>query len=127
MAKTRKTTYSVETKEVIDTQTGEIGKLETTKRQKITIESEPFYMVFIDYIAPLFKLSNSTAKSVLAWMCSRATFNTGQISLSPNDRTQLMQDLNIKKSALSNILKELNDKNLIKGDRGTYTINPQIF
>lgn len=39
----------------------------------------------------------------------------------------MMNDLNIKKSSLSNILKELNDKNLIKGEKGTYIINPQIF
>lgn len=66
MNKTRKTTYHVESKEVVDVQTGEVGTIETVKRQKITIESEPFYMVFIDYIAPLFNLSNSTAKSVLS-------------------------------------------------------------
>lgn len=127
MAKSRKNTYFVETTEVVDKETGEIGKVENVKKQKITIESEPFYMVFIDYIAPLFNLSNSTAKSVLAWMCSKATFNTGQISLSPSDRETMMKDLNIKKSALSNILKELKEKNLISGDKGTYIINPQIF
>ena len=127
MAKSRKNTYFVETTEVVDKETGEIGKVENVKKQKITIESEPFYMVFIDYIAPLFNLSNSTAKSVLAWMCSKATFNTGQISLSPSDRESMMKELNIKKSALSNILKELKEKNLISGDKGTYIINPQIF
>lgn len=127
MTKSRKNTYFVETTEVVDKETGEIGKVENVKKQKITIESEPFYMVFIDYIAPLFNLSNSTAKSVLAWMCSKATFNTGQISLSPSDRESMMKELNIKKSALSNILKELKEKNLISGDKGTYIINPQIF
>lgn len=127
MAKSRTTTYLVDTTEVVDMETGEIGKIERTKRQKINVESEPFYMVFIDHVAPFYNLTNGTAKNVLAWMCNRATFNTGQISLSSKDREKLMEDLNIKKSALSNILKELKKKNLISGDKGTYTINPQIF
>lgn len=66
MNKSRKNTYYVETKEVVDLETGEVGVVEQVKHQKISIESEPFYMVFIDYVAPLFNLSNSTAKSVLA-------------------------------------------------------------
>ena len=66
MRKSRKNIYQVETKEVVDLETGEIGTIETVKKQKISFESEPFYMVFIDYVAPLYKLSNSTSKNVLA-------------------------------------------------------------
>lgn len=38
-----------------------------------------------------------------------------------------MNELDIKKTTLSNALKELADKNLISGSKGSYTINPQIF
>lgn len=38
-----------------------------------------------------------------------------------------MNELDIKKTTLSNALKELSDKNLINGNKGSYTINPQIF
>lgn len=127
MAKSRKNIYQVETKEVVDLETGEVGTIETVKKQKISFDSEPFYMVFIDYVAPLYKLSNATSKNVLAWMCNKATFNTGEISLSSKDRMDLMQELNIKKTTLSNTLKELTDKKLIAGGKGSYTINPKIF
>lgn len=60
-------------------------------------------------------------------MCNKAAFNTGQISLSSKDRLDLMNELDIKKTTLSNALKELADKNLISGSKGSYTINPQIF
>jgi len=66
MQKSRKNIYDVETREVVDMATGEVGTIETVKRQRISFESEPFYMVFIDYVAPLYKLSNSTSKNVLA-------------------------------------------------------------
>lgn len=127
MRKSRKNIYQVETKEVVDLETGEIGTIETVKKQKISFDSEPFYMVFIDYVAPWYKLSNSTSKNVLAWLCNKAAFNTGQISLSSKDRLDLMNELDIKKTTLSNALKELSDKNLISGNKGSYTINPQIF
>lgn len=127
MGKSRKTTYLVDTTQVVDTQTGEIATVETVKRHKISVDSEPFYMVFIDYIAPFYNLSNTTSKNVLAWMCTKAEFNTGKISLSTKDRDDIINLLGIKKSALSNALKELNEKDLIKGEKGSYIINPQIF
>lgn len=60
-------------------------------------------------------------------MCSHATFNTGKISLSSNDRETIRKELGISNASLSIVLKELRNKNLIDGDKGTYTINPQIF
>lgn len=61
----RKTVYNSEVREVVDLETGEVGKVEKVKRAKITIDSEPFYMVFIDHIAPFYNLTNGTAKNVL--------------------------------------------------------------
>lgn len=127
MGKIRKTTYRVDTKEVIDRETGEYGKIEIAKKQKIAIDSEPFYMVFVDYVSPFFNLSNITSKNVLVWMCNRAEFNTGKISISSKDRTCMMEELKVKKSAISNAIKELSDKKLISGEKGSYIINPQIF
>lgn len=65
MAK-RKITYDSKETTVIDRQTGEIAKVELQKRSKIYVDSEPFYMVFIDYMAPLYDLKNGTSKAVLS-------------------------------------------------------------
>ncbi len=54
-------------------------------------------------------------------------FNTGQVSLGAADRKKLCGDLGIKNNVLSNSLKELVDKSLIRGSKGSYFINPQVF
>ena len=123
----RKNVYNSVTKTVIDRTTGEISEIETIKKQKITIESEPFYMVFIDYMSPLFQLKNGTAKSVLSYLCAEAQFNTGKVSLSANTRKRICENLGITKTNLSNSLKELVNKKLLAGEKGEYKINPQIF
>ena len=126
MAK-RKITYSSEETTVIDRQTGEVAKVELHKRSKVHIDSEPFYMVFIDYMAPLYDLKNGTSKAVLSWLCTHAQFNTGKVSISSEDRKEMAATLNISKVTITQCLKELTTKKLISGKGGTYVINPQIF
>lgn len=101
--------------------------IETVKKQNIEIDSEPFYMVFIDYMAPIFSLKSVTSKSVLSKLCAMAEFNTGKVSLSTADRKQICEELNIKNNVLSMSIKELCNKHLIDGSRGRYIINPRIF
>lgn len=125
--KTRKHNYFVDSTTVLDKETGELGTIENRKRYSVTIESEPFYMVFIDYIAPLFSLTNATTKSVLSVLCTKAEFNTGKVTLSTADRNEMCEYLGINKTAISRAIKELVEKKLITGEKGTYIINPQIF
>lgn len=122
----RKSTYNVETTTVVGSD-GSVVQMESVKKQRIKINSESFYMVFIDHVAPFFNLKNGTSKSVLGWLCNKAVFNTGQVSLSAADRTNICKELEISKNVLSISLKELVSKRLITGERGSYTINPQIF
>lgn len=126
MAK-RKITYDSKETTVVDRQTGEVAKIELQKRSKIYIDSEPFYMVFIDYLAPLYDLKNGTSKAVLSWLCSRAQFNTGKVSISAEDRKEMSAELDISKVTITQCLKELVTKKLISGKGGSYVINPQIF
>lgn len=123
----RKNVYNSVVKEVYDKETGEIAKVEVTKHQRIHLDSEPFYMTFINHTAPLFNLKSATAKAVLAYLCNHAEFNTGKISISSQDRVDICTELGIHKSSLSIALNELIEKQLISGQRGKYTINPQIF
>ncbi len=62
----RKNTYSVKQTTYLDSVTGELVTIESVKRQKVAVESDSFYMTFIDYVAPFFQLKNGTAKSVLS-------------------------------------------------------------
>lgn len=113
-------------KEVVDLQTGEVVTMEQTKTFIKEIKSDAFYMTFIDYISPFFNLRTDTAKSVLAWLCASAEFNTGKVKLTTEDRKQLCKILDISPNSLTNNLKILKDNNLISGERGNFLINPQV-
>lgn len=113
--------------QTVDVNTGEILQYETQKTYTRKIESESFYMTFIDYIAPLFNLKSDAAKNVLNWMCCHAEYNTGKVQLTTNQRDLACEELGMKSNSLSNHLKKLKDLKLIDGDRGDFIINPQIF
>lgn len=119
--------YQSHTREIVDVNTGELVQVESEKIFTQKIDSENFYMTFLDHVAPLFELHSDSARNVLDWFCVNAQFNTGKVSLSIADREQLCKDLGIKKNQLTNNIKKLKDFDLITGDRGTYYINPKIF
>ena len=64
---------------------------------------------------------------MLDWMCERAQYNTGIVDLSTSKRQQMCQDLSITSNQITNNLKKLKDLHLIEGDKGTFTINAEIF
>ena len=113
--------------QTVDVNTGEILQYETQKTYTRKIESESFYMTFIDYIAPLFNLKSDAAKNVLNWMCCHAEYNTGKVQLTTNQRDLACEELGMKSNSLSNHLKKLKDLSLISGEKGDFIINPQIF
>lgn len=113
--------------QTVDLSTGEIVQCDTTKTYTRKIESESFYMTFIDYIAPLYNLKSDAAKNVLNWMCCHAEYNTGKVQLTTNQRDLACEELGMKSNSLSNHLKKLKDLKLIEGERGDFIINPQIF
>jgi len=113
--------------ETVDTETGEIITLVSAKEYSTKVESDRFYMTFIDYIAPLYKLKSENARKILAWMCSHAEYNTGIISLTTADRQQMAEEIDICANTITNNLAALKKLNLISGDKGKFQINPQIF
>lgn len=113
--------------QTVDLNTGEIKEYETQKTYTRKVETESFYMTFIDYIAPLFNLKSDAAKNVLNWMCCHAEYNTGKVQLTTNQRDLACMELGMKSNSLSNHLKKLKDLSLISGEKGDFIINPQIF
>lgn len=114
-------------REYVDCETGEVKTIEVEKTFTTKVNPDAFYMTFIDYISPIFKLKSDAAKTLLIWLCSHAEFNSGTVSISASDRKSICSELNITNSTISNNLKKLKELNLISGEGGTYTINPQIF
>lgn len=122
----KKIVQSVE-REFVDSETGEITKVETSKVYREKISEDSFYMTFIDFIAPLYKLTSETARKLLSWMCEHAEFNTGSIKLTTADRKEIATSLGVTNNTITNCLAILKKLKLISGSSGNFEINPQIF
>jgi hypothetical protein len=118
---------STTVKEVLDPQTGEVLQYEASKTYKEKITSESFYMIFLDYMAPLFKIKSPITRNVLDRMCQMAEFNSGNVTMAPADRKTICDDLVINAQQFSKALKQLKELNLITGESGKFTINPYVF
>lgn len=114
-------------KEVVDKETGEVVQSELSKTYSTKVKEDAFYMTFIDYISPFYKLNSDNARKILCWMCNHAEWNTGKISLSTGSRAQMAEDCDICPNTITNNLKKLKDLKLISGEKGEFQINPQIF
>lgn len=115
------------TREIVDVTTGELVSVESEKIFTQKIDSDNFYMVYIDHMAPLFKLNSTIARNVLDWFCKNAQFNTGKVSLTPSERLNLCEDLQITPNQVTKAIKTLRDLDLIDGEKGTFFINADIF
>jgi len=122
----KKIVQSVET-QVVDKETGEILVTESSKVYKEKIKEDSFYMTFIDFIAPYYKLSAESSRKLLTWMCEHAEFNTGTVLLPANVRKEISNKLGVTNNTITNGLKTLKTLGLISGEKGKFVINPQIF
>ena len=114
-------------REIVDVTTGELVKVDTQKTFTEKISPDNFYMTFIGYMSPLFNLHSDVARSILDWMCMRAEYNSGIVDLSTSKRQKMCSDLSITSNQVTNNLKKLKELGLITGEKGEFTINPEIF
>lgn len=69
----------------------------------------------------------SKAYQLFRWMCTNAKRNTNKVLIPTAIRVQISNDLEMSTGSITNNLKALKDLNLISGEKGVFTINPQIF
>lgn len=116
-----------QTIEQVNPETGEIVTLVSAKEYSTRIKPDTFYMTFIDYISPLFKLKSENARKLLTWMCCHAEYNTGTVHITAADRKEIASSLNIAITTITNNLAKLKELGLITGESGKFQINPMIF
>ena len=109
----------------VDTSTGEV--LTTSKKFAVRQTVEEFYMTFINFIKPFYELTSGTDIKLLTWMCTKAEYNTGRVLITPDIRKEIVILLGVTAQQISNSITALKNKNLLKGSRGTYYINPEIY
>lgn len=93
----------------------------------IPVEVEHFYMTFIEYMKPYFKIRALNDIRVLAYMCNCAEYNTGVVKFTSGERKRMSGELSIKSPNISRCMKNLRDLGLISGGDSEYVINPQVF
>lgn len=113
--------------QVVNPETGEITGLESEKKFVYNVESDSFFMTFINFMSPMFRLKGDNAKNILSWMCANAEYNIGKVYLTSSRIDELSQTLGMPKQSVYNSLLELKKLNLISGNRGSFQINPEIF
>ncbi len=116
-----------QTVEQVDPETGEVITLVSAKEYSTRVKPDSFYMTFIDYISPLFKLKSENARKLLTWMCSHAEYNTGIVHITTADRKEIATTCHMTPSTITNNLATLKSLNLISGSSGKFQINPMIF
>lgn len=78
-------------------------------------------------ICPILKWKSQRSKMLFTWMCNHVQTNTNKVLMPPAIRIQISEELNMSSGSITNNLKALKDLNLISGEKGVFTINPQIF
>ena len=111
----------------VDESTGQLIVTTTSRTHKIKVTEETFFMTYISLLQPLYQLEHLSDIKLIVKFCELAEFNTGRVSLSTAKRAEVCKQLDISTSNFSKYIKRLKDKTLISGDKGEYTINPDIF
>lgn len=120
----RRRFYEV-TEETIDPVTGELRRW--VKKYSIKVKAENFYLTYIDNMSGYFCLTSSADKSVLAYLCSIAEYDTGRAFIQPDDRKSACIEIGISIQQFSNSIGKLKSLHLVTGSGGFYMINPAIF
>lgn len=114
--------------QVVNQETGEISESVVAEKKFVyNVDTDSFFMTFIDFMTPLFQIKGKNTKTLLSWMCANAEYNTGKVYIPSPRITSLSEELDIPKQCIYNGFVELKKLDLISGERGCFQINPEIF
>ena len=113
------------TEEHVNHNTGEITRW--IKKFTVRTKAENFYLTYIDNLSGYFCLTSNTDKAILAYLCAGAEYDTGRVSLNPEERKEACRIIGICVQQFSNSISKLKKLHLISGRNGFYMINPAVF
>jgi len=124
----KSSTYKKRLYEVTEEHVDANGELTRwTKKFSVKVKTENFYLTYIDNLSGYFCLTSNTDKSVLAYLCTKAEYDTGRVSLDPQERISACEVIGICVQQFSNSISKLKKLHLITGRNGFYMINPAVF
>ena len=109
----------------VDSETGEIVTTSRTFSVKTNIDE--FYFSYINNMMGFFNLKSAIDCKLITKMCMIAEYNTGRVLITPEVRREVCKLLNISTQQITNSLSSLKKIGLIKGERGTYQLNPMVY
>jgi DNA-binding MarR family transcriptional regulator len=125
---------SLDTKIIIDSETGEVLQQEVSTKVIKRVAQEDFIQVYLEDLAALLNVTAISEIRVLMVLWRMASFNKendkagNRIVLVKPIKEEIATELNLTAGTIDNILRKLLNKNLIiKIDRTIYTLNPQYF
>jgi hypothetical protein len=111
---------------IVNQSTGETVYNSKTYATKVK-DTETFYMVFLEFIGPLFGVKSLIHRKILDSLCNIAEFNTGKVLLTSATRKAICDKLEIGGQTFNNALVKLKKLGLLHGERGQFELNPKIF
>jgi len=109
----------------VNTTTGEVTQVLKTVTIRTDSQDE-FFRMYIEAMAPIFKISSLPAMKLLIKMCQLTVYNTGQVYLPQAVRAELCEELGMRNNQITNILADLKKLGVITGEKGVFTVNPCI-
>lgn len=132
--------YVTSTTRTVTDENGITRERTESKQFTYRTDEDSFYAVFISYVRWMFKINSAVTLKVLLYMLDIAEFNTGRVSLTAGERSNIMETLGISSQALSRSVKELVSVEAIRKNysinretgeqkerKGEYLINPEMF
>jgi hypothetical protein len=103
------------------------NKRKWTKKFSVKVKVESFYITYIDNLSGYFKLTSGADKSVLAYLCTKAEYDTGRAAISADERVKACKMIGISSQQFTNSVARLKELKLVTGRSGFYMINPAVF
>lgn len=103
------------------------NKRRWVKKFSVKVKAENFYITYIDNLSGYLKLTSNADKSVLAYLCTKAEYDTGRAAISADERVSACEMIGISSQQFTNSISKLKQLKLITGRSGFYMINPAIF
>lgn len=111
----------------IDSETGEIVNETVSKTFFINTKSEPFFLTYVKGLSIIYGIKSAAALRLLYKILELSEFNKTEIQITAPKKKEILKELEISEPCFTKSIKILNDKGLVTGSRGLYTINEDIF
>lgn len=111
----------------VDAETGEIVNETISKTFFINTKSETFFLTYVKGLSIIYGIKSAAALRLLYKILELSEFNKTEIQISAPKKKEILKELEISEPCFTKSMKILNDRGLVTGSRGLYTISEDIF